>query len=293
MQIGFIGLGLMGQPMVLNLAKAGIPLTLWNRSSSKYEGFSYPNVQIAASPEAVFEQAEIIFLMLANAQVIDTVLKRNTPAFQQNVAKRIIVTMGTTAPEYSRQLEQDIKAADGGYVEAPVSGSKKPAEAGTLVAMVAGESKNIARIRPFLEPMCKDIFLCGAVPNALSMKLAVNVFLISMVTGLAESFHFAQQQNLDVKQLQAILDEGPMASEVSRLKAAKLANQDYTAQASILDVFMNNRLIVEAAKSSQIAAPLLEVCFNLYAETEQLGHGQSDMIAVIQAIQNRTVESRT
>lgn len=287
MQIGFIGLGLMGQPMALNLANAGIPLIVWNRSLEKCNTLCSAGAKIASSAKDVFTQAQTIFLMLANAQAIDSVLERDAPAFQRNVSKRTIVHMGTTSPDYSRMLEQDIRAAGGSYIEAPVSGSKVPAEAGELVAMVAGESEKIKIIRPILEPMCKEVFPCGTVPNALLMKLSVNLFLISMVTGLAEAFHFAGQQGLDTEKLQAILDTGPMASAVSKIKSFKLANQDFIAQASISDVLMNNRLIYEVATNSNIASPLLEVCFNLYTEAERLGHGQSDMIAVIQAIQNR------
>lgn len=288
MQIGFIGLGLMGEPMALNLVNAGIPLLVWNRSSEKYKNLVPAGAQIAGSVDALFNQAEIIILMLANAEAIDSVLGRNSPAFQKYVAGRIIVNMGTTSPEYSQTLEKDIELAGGSYIEVPVSGSRKPAEAGELVAMAAGNPEQIERIRPLLQAMCRKVFNCGPVPNALLMKLSVNLFLISMVTGLAESFHFAEQQGLDLKQWQAILNTGPMASSVSTVKAAKLSNQDFIAQASISDVLMNNRLIFEAARTASIASPLLDVCFNLYSEAEDLGQGQSDMIAVLEAIQKRT-----
>jgi 3-hydroxyisobutyrate dehydrogenase len=289
MRIGFIGLGLMGQPMALNMAKSGVPLILWNRSVEKYEPFHLTDAQIASTAEDVFKQASVIFLMLANNTVIDSILNRGTPKFTHNVADRTIVHMGTTSPEYSRQLEADIRAAGGSYIEAPVSGSRKPAESGELVSMVAGEAADIDTIYPLLQSMCRDIFICGAVPNALFMKLSVNLFLISMVTGLAESFHFAEQQGLDIKQLQAILDAGPMASNVSKVKSAKLATEDFSAQASISDVLMNNQLIYEAARHSKIASPLLDTCIRLYTETEQLGYAQTDMVNVIKAIQEKTL----
>ena len=103
-----------------------------------------------------------------------------------------------------------MSAAEGGrYVEAPVSGSRKPAEAGQLVAMLAGEPEDVASVRSLLAPMCRDAIACGPVPNALFMKLAVNLFMTAMVTGLAEAAHFAERHGLDLAQLVAVLDAGP------------------------------------------------------------------------------------
>jgi 3-hydroxyisobutyrate dehydrogenase len=97
-----------------------------------------------------------------------------------------------------RELEADIRAVGGHYVEAPVSGSRKPAEAGQLVAMLAGDADAIADARPLLTPMCRETMICGPVPNALLMKLSVNLFLISLVTGLAEAVHFADRHGLNL-----------------------------------------------------------------------------------------------
>ena len=146
----------------------------------------------------------------------------------------------------------------------------------------------VARVRPLLAPMCRDAILCGAVPNALLMKLSVNLFLISMVTGLAESVHFAERHGLDLDLLVAALDAGPMASDVSRVKAPKLVGRDFAAQAAIADVLKNNRLVAEAARAAGIVSPLLDVCHALYRETLALGHGADDMVAVVKAIEARS-----
>ncbi len=137
--------------------------------------------------------------------------------------------------------------------------------------------------------MCREIVATGQVPSGLLMKLAVNTFLIAMVTGLAEAAHAARGFGLDMKQFQAVLDAGPMASSVSRVKIDKLVNEDFEVQASIVDVFKNSRLATEAAHGAHLAAPLLEVCCELYRETEALGHGQADMAAVVHAIEARSV----
>ncbi|MFL5313308.1 MAG: NAD(P)-dependent oxidoreductase [Myxococcales bacterium] len=287
-RVGFIGLGTMGEPMALNLVRAGTPLLVWNRSASKSAILAEAGAAIAEDPAEVFARCEVVILMLVDGGAMDTVLARGERAFAGRVDGRTLINMATTAPSYSKALESDVRAAGGRYVEGPVSGSRKPAEAGQLVAMLAGAPEDVAAVQPLLAPMCRETVPCGPVPNALFMKLAVNVFLTATVTGLAETVHFAERHGLDLAQLVAVLDAGPMASDVSRVKAAKLAGLDFAAQASISNVLENVRLIAEEARASGIASPLLDVCHALYGETQALGLGAADMIAVIRAIEHRT-----
>jgi 3-hydroxyisobutyrate dehydrogenase len=286
--IGFIGLGTMGQPMALNLLRAGTPLVIWNRSGERCEALAQAGATIARDAAEVFAQCATVILMLANGAATDAVLARGERDFSARLARRRVVAMGTMPAAYSQSLAADIRAVGGRYVEAPVSGSRKPAEAAELVAMLAGEPEDLAVVRPLLTPMCREIFDCGAVPGALRMKLAVNVFLITLVTGLAEAAHFAARHSLDLERFTAILDAGPMASDVSRIKAAKLVRQDFSRQAGISDVLKNSRLVVEAARDAAIASPLMDICFSLYRETEALGLGNDDMVAVVRAIEQRT-----
>lgn len=287
--IGFIGLGLMGQPMAMNLARAGTPLLVWNRTKSKTEPLRLAGAGVASSAAEVLREARVVILMLADEAAIDAVLQRGTPGFAA-VDGRMVIHMGTTSPDYSRSLEADIRAAGGSYVEAPVSGSRKPAEAGELVAMLAGDADGVAVADSVIAPMVRNAVSCGDVPNALLMKLSVNLFLITMVTGLTEAFHFADRHGLDLRQLVDVLDVGPMASNVSQVKALKLLQQDYAAQAAAADVLKNNELIADAARDADLASPLLNVCRDLFAETVELGYADADMIAVLAAIERRTDE---
>jgi len=286
--IGFIGLGLMGEPMARNLLRAGTPLVVWNRTRSRCRSLQDAGATVAEDVVEVFARCDTVILMLLDGPVVDAVLERHSPAFVQRVQGHTLINMGTMTPVYSQALAAEVRGAGGCYVEAPVSGSRRPAEAGQLVAMLAGEADDLARVRPLLLPMCREAFVCGAVPGALHMKLAVNLFMINMVTGLAEAMHFAEAHQLDLGQLVQVLESSPMASDVSRVKAAKLLAQDFAAQAAIANVLYNNRLIAEAARSAGIASPLLDVCHALYAETEALGLGEADMVAVIRAIEARS-----
>ncbi|MFG3275008.1 NAD(P)-dependent oxidoreductase [Streptomyces luteogriseus] len=288
MNVGFIGLGVMGQPMALNLARAGIRLVVWNRTPERCEPLRAAGAEVAASAAEVFHRAATVFLMLADEPAMDAVLGRGTPDFAPRVAGRTVVHMGTTSAEYSRGLQEDIRAAGGRYVEAPVSGSRVPAERGELVGMLAGDDDALAIVRPLLAPLCRETFGCGAVPGALLLKFSVNLFLIAVVTGLAEAFHFAERHGLDQRLFRDVLDAGPMASAVSRVKAPKLLERDFSVQAAAADVLKNNRLIAEAARKAELASPLLDVCHALYDETVRRGHGGEDMVAVLHALEART-----
>lgn len=285
--LGFIGLGTMGEPMALNLAQAGTPLLVWNRSPEKCRRLAEAGALVAREPAEVFERCATSILMLVDGCAMDAVLGRKDPGFNGRVKGRTLISMATTEPSYSQALEADIRAAGGRYVEAPVSGSRKPAEMGELVAMLAGKPEDVAVIEPLLAPMCSATVACGPVPKALFMKLAVNLFMIAMVTGLVEAFHFAERRGLDLRQLQAVLEAGPMASDLLRTKAAKLVAGDHSVQAAISNVLESTRLITAAARAAGIASPLIDLCHDLYGETLALGLPGADIIAVVRAIERR------
>lgn len=290
--LGFIGLGVMGLPMAGHLLAAGRKLVVWNRTADKCAPLWDRGATVAASAQAVFAAARSVILMLATEAAIGEVLQRGTPEFARRVAGHLVINMGTVSPGFSAALARDVLAAGGRYVEAPVSGSRKPAEDAQLVAMLAGDPAAVAEARALLAPMCKRCFACGAVPAALEMKLAVNLFLITMVTGLCEAFHFSRRLGLDAGLLRGILDAGPMASAVSTMKLDKLVKDELSVQASIADVLKNAQLIADHATRSRIESPLLEQSRSLFAETLALGHGELDMAAVVKAFEARTAHLR-
>lgn len=285
MTTAFLGLGHMGLPMATNLARSGTDLIVWNRTPSRARPLAQHGARVAESAEEAIAASDLVILMLANGEAIDTVLGRGTARFSQ-VDERVVVHMGTTSASYSRGLGEAIEAAGGRYIEAPVSGSRIPAETAQLIAMVAGPSELFPKLVSALRPMCKAVVPVGEVPQALEMKLAVNTFLITQVVGLAESFHLARSRGLDLRIFQEILDTGPMASAVSVMKLEKLVTNDFQPQAALSDVLYNARLIESAARESGVQLPLLEQAVELFQHAEALGHGFEDMAAVYRALES-------
>ncbi len=140
--------------MALRLVKAGTRLLVWNRTRTKSEILAAVGAGVAREAADVFTHSATVVLMLVDGAAIDTVLDRGGAAFAARVTGHTIVHMGTTSPSYSRELEADIRSVGGYYVEAPVSGSRKPAEAGQLVAMLAGDAHAIAHRARSLDRAC-------------------------------------------------------------------------------------------------------------------------------------------
>lgn len=288
MTTAFLGLGRMGEPMASNLLTTVPDLIVWNRSQPALDRLAARGATVAPSARDALRSSTVALLMLADEAVIDQVLERPSNMFADNVGGRLIVHMGTTSPAFSRDLGAAIRGAGGRYVEAPVSGSRIPAERGALVGMVAGDAADVTMVRDLVRPICVTTFACGAVPDALSMKLAVNLFLITMVTGLMEAAHFAARAGLDLDLFRAVVDAGPMASDVSRVKIDKLVRDDFTPQASLGDVLMNSQLVAAAARAAGSATPLLDSADRLYATANDKGFGALDMIGVIRALEAGT-----
>ncbi|MEU6200107.1 NAD(P)-dependent oxidoreductase [Streptomyces sp. NPDC047061] len=285
---GFVGLGVMGQPMALNLARSGTPLVVWNRTPGRAEALRAAGARVAESVEEVFARARVVIVMLLDETVTDAVLGRGGPGFAKLVADRVVVSMGSTAPAYARGLAADVEAAGGRFVEAPVSGSRKPAEAGELVAMLGGAPDAVAEVRPLLAPMCREIVHCGPAGSGVLMKLAVNLYLDTTLAALAEAVHFAQRQGLDLGTFRAVVDSGQLGSGITRVKVPMLAAHDFTVQAATADAYANTRLIADAARAAGIATPLLDLSSELYGESVGLGNARLDMSSVLTAIEART-----
>jgi 3-hydroxyisobutyrate dehydrogenase len=288
MAIGFIGLGIMGRPMAANLLAAGQDLVVWNRSAPAAAHLASLGAATAVDVAEVFARSEVVLLMLAGERGVDATLPRGTEALADLVRGRTVVHLGTTSPSFSVALGREVVAGGGSYAEAPVWGSRPVAESGELVVMLAGDPAVRSRVAPLLAPLGRAVVETGPVGSALLTKLAVNLFLITQVTGLVEAFHFAAAHELDLEVLRRVVDEGPMASAVSRAKLAKLVAGDWAVQAGAADVLMNAELVVTAARQAGVATPLADAARELFAETVEGGWGDLDMVAVLAAVRGRS-----
>ena len=279
-RVGFLGLGMMGTPMALNLSRM-FPLTVWNRSPAKYPTLTQAGAQIGTTPSQVVEKSDVIFTMLFDGPAIQSIVDDK---FKRAIHGKTLVNTSSVSVEFSCHLADEIREAGGEFIEMPVSGSRIPAEQGQLVGMIAGDPAVAERVKPFVRPITSAAVYCGPVGLGLKTKYAVNLFLITLTAGLAESMSLARAQGLDLGAFGDVLNAGPMASSYSRIKIAKMLEEDWSAQASIKDCYNSTQLIEAASKEAGGQLPLVQACSSLYRQAKELGMGEEDMIAITKLI---------
>ncbi|KAI5918071.1 putative NAD binding NADP oxidoreductase coenzyme F420-dependent [Camillea tinctor] len=280
MKLGFLGLGFMGKPMALNLARH-FQLTVWNRSPSKYPAFLQAGCKTAETPAQVARESDIIFTMLFNSHAIQSILDAE---FLRSLRGKILVNTSSVPVDFSHSLDKQVRQAGGSFIEMPVSGSKVPAERGELVGMLAGDRELATSLQPVVKHITTAAVYCGPIGMGLKTKYAVNLYLITTTAGLAESMNLARAQGLDVEAFVQVLDAGPMASPYSKLKLAKMLAQDWSPQAAIKDCFNITQLITSAAKAAQTQSPFIQLCETMYGRAIQSGIGDEDMIALTKTL---------
>ncbi|KAL0942018.1 nad-binding protein [Colletotrichum truncatum] len=283
MRIGFLGLGVMGTPMALNLARK-FPVTVWNRSASKYPTLTEAGAKTGETPAKVVEQSDVIFTMLFDGPALTSIFNDD---FRAALRGKTLINTASVPVDISKYVADQVQKVGGDFIEMPVSGSKIPAEQGRLVGLMAGDPDIAERVRPCVEPLTAAAIYCGPIGFGLKTKYATNLFLNNMTAALAESFSLAKAQGLDLEAFGQVLDAGPMASAYSKIKVAKIVNGDWAPQASIKDCYNSTQLIVKATEDANVRAPYAELCRSVYKEAAETGLGEDDMIAVFKVFQKQ------
>nr|KJB70190.1 hypothetical protein B456_011G065100 [Gossypium raimondii] len=176
-RVGFLGLGIMGSPMAQNLIKAGCDVIVWNRTKSKCDPLISLGAKYSSSPEEVAANCDVTFAMLADPEsAIDVACGKNGAVSGMGPGKGY-VDISTVDVATSKLINEHIKARGALFLEAPVSGSKKPAEDGQLIFLTAGDRSLYELVSPLLDILGKSRFYLGEVGNGAAMKLVVNMIM--------------------------------------------------------------------------------------------------------------------
>ncbi len=197
-RVGFIGLGRMGYPMATNIAGAGFPLTIWNRTVAKSERMADEiDAEIAESPAALAAAVDVLITMVADGSVLEDMYTGRGGMCGSVRAGTTCIDMSTVSPVESRRVAAAVESAGAWFVDAPVSGSTAPAEAGTLTIMAGGRAEDVAAVRPVLEAMGSRIFHMGPVGAGATIKLAVNSIVYGLGQAVAESLVMAEAAGIE------------------------------------------------------------------------------------------------
>ena len=286
MKIGVVGIGVMGEPMARNLHKAGHSVTVFSRTASRCEGLRSIGVTVADSSVGVIEASDVTVLMVPSHIEVDRALQRTTDdKIDAPVKGKTIVLMSTIAPAFSAALAANLAAAGARYVEAPVSGSKEPAETGDLLVLAAAaDPAHIDAVQPLFDAVGKKTVRCGTVPTAMQMKLANQLMLVAYIEAITEATHFAAKLGLDIGLFLEMAQAGPLANDVLRSKAAKILSDDFAPQAPIRHVAKDMGLVCEEAAARGVWVPIAETNRKLFCEAMARGQSQDDAVGIVKVL---------
>ncbi len=281
MKIGFVGLGIMGSAMAANLAKAGFDLTVWNRTPEKCGPLVALGASAASNPREVAERSDLVCAMMANPKAVVAVRDGADGVLAGMGPGKGYVDLSTIDVETSMESACLARRRGAMFLEAPVAGSRKPAEDGTLTIMAAGDRPLYDAALPVLEKMGKKILYLGEVGNGTRMKLANNLIMGGMMAALAEGMALAARTGLDLSQLLEVLDAGAMSNPMFRLKGPAIAADAGFPPAFPLkhmqkDLRLALRLAEEAGQPLFATASVNE----MYKDALAAGLGDSDFAAL-------------
>ncbi len=227
-QYGFLGLGIMGAPMAANLIRAGHEVTVWNRTAEKCDPLVSMGAKQADTAKEAVAGADITFAMLSDPAAVEAVMLDPDGVLEGISAGKGYVDMSTVDEATSRWVSEVVTEAGGRFLEAPVSGTKKPAEDGTLIILAAGDEGLYGEAAPLLDVMGKKRLFLGEVGNGARMKLIVNMIMGGMMTSFCEGLALGAKGGLESADILDVLAAGALANPMFAGKGPLMAKDDFT-----------------------------------------------------------------
>lgn len=280
--IGFIGLGLMGEPMAANLLKAGSAVTVYNRTAAKAARLVETGAKLAARPAEVAAPGGIVITMVADDRALLEVTTGGDGFGERLGSGGVHLCMSTVSPETAEQLSAWHAQRGSQYVAAPVFGRPPAAAAGKLWIVVSGPATAKARVRPLLDAMGQGVFDFGEAPRAAKLvKLAGNFLILSAVEALGEAQTLAEKNGVDRKALSDFLTQTIFACTVYQsygpiIAAGGPEQIGFQLRLGLKDV----KLVLDAAERAAAPMPLASLVHDRFVSAIAKGRGEMDWTAV-------------
>ena len=285
MNIGFIGLGLMGRPLALHLARAGHALHLWARRPASLEPFKDVGAQAHASPAAVARHADIVFTMVADAPDVEEVALGADGIAAGAQRGSIVVDMSTINPNAAREIGAALEAQGIDFLDAPVSGGEVGAINAALTIMVGGKPEVFAKVKPLFEKMGKSITLIGGI-GAGQVAKACNQILTGVgVMAVAEAFNFAAKNDVDVAKVREALLGGFAYSRILENHGQRMLDRNFKPGFKAWMHQKDLRIVMEEAHRLGLMLPASAATAQLFNAIVGSGMGEEDSIAALKLLE--------
>ena len=283
--VGFIGLGNMGLGMAKNLLKAGFPVVGFDIRPEALKQLQESGGHLVKTPLEVAKRARISILVVLNFDQIEDAVLGKTGMKDGMQAGDVLIVSSTIAPSQIRTLGQKLEAIGVQVLDAPISGGKEGAEAGTLSIMVGGQKENYERCLPILQAMGKNIYYLGGLGNGLSLKLVNNLLVAVNNLAVAEAVSLGTKAGLDPKLILEVIPKSAGDSWMFRNRAYRMVDRDFACRGELDILVKDLGFVLEMAKSIKLPLVLSSLAREIYQMASNLGYGKEDDSAVVKAVE--------
>ena len=291
--VGFIGLGIMGQPMARNLLKAGFGLVVYTRTRRKADGLLAEGARWADSPAAVARQAPMVITMVPDSPDVEQVVLGPQGVIEGVRPGGVVIDMSTVSPRVERAIAKQLATRGVAYMDAPVSGGSWGAIQGTLAIMVGGEEDAFRRVLPIFEAMGKSITYMGPSGAGQVTKLVNQVLVAVTLSGVAEALVFGAKAGADLlKTIEAVKGGAAGSWQLANL-GPRIVKGDFAPGFMITLQLKDLRLILEMAQELALPLPLTALVAQIYRAAAVDGKGECGTQAVVTVLERLAgVEAR-
>ena len=285
--VAFIGLGVMGRPMALNLVRSGYPLRVYSRRAEAMAPLVAAGATASASADQAARTAELIVLMVSGTREVEEVLFGPGGVLAGAKPGSVVVDMGDTSPAATRKFADRLAAAGVGMLDAPVSGDEQGAADGTLAILVGGKSEVLERLRPLLARLGNRIVHAGPHGSGQLAKACNRIVASLALQGVAEAFQFAQKNGVDPARVREALMGGFAGSRVLDRQGKKMLERDFQPGFAARLHQEELRMILETAHREGLALPgtaLAAQYMNVLAGGRDAGGDSSALIAIMERL---------
>jgi 3-hydroxyisobutyrate dehydrogenase-like beta-hydroxyacid dehydrogenase len=284
MAVGFVGLGIMGSRMAANLQKASYDLIVYNRTKSKADALVGNGATWADTPADVGKQVETIFTVLSDPEAVLAAALGETGFLDHLGAGSVWVDCSTVNPSFTRLMATRAAARGIRFLDAPVAGTKGPAENGELLFLIGGEESDIEACKPYFDAMGRGVVHVGPTGTGTSIKVVVNKMLAEAMASFAEALTLGESLGIPRKVLLNMIPGSAVAAPFLSSKAAKIDQDDFEAEFPLQWMHKDLQMAATTAYEQGVAMPLGNATKEIYAMARRTGLGEDDFSAIYRFI---------
>jgi 3-hydroxyisobutyrate dehydrogenase len=284
--VAVLGTGIMGSAMARNLAAGGLRTTVWDRSQQAAAPLAEAGARVAASPQDAVRDAGVVITMLSTADAVESVMFTGEVA--EALARGVVwAQMGTIGVTATTSLAGQLGRVRPGvlFVDAPVSGSKGPAETGQLLILASGPAAARAVVQPAFSAIGRKTVWLGEAGQGSRMKLVVNAYMSTLIEEVAEALELASRLGIDPAELNEVIEGGPLDAPIADAKLFKMRSGDFAPEFPLEWALKDVDLAIAAAGGDRL--PLLEALSRQWRAAVGAGHGREDVSAARLALGSR------